>query len=268
MQKTKKQVAEEQFHDKYALNTKLEEINVFENFSFAAQENRYALKLFGNLMGKTILDLGCGFGETAVFWAKKGALVEAVDISSASIEIAKKLAKKHKVSKNCRFQTMVSEDLKFKKEYFDFVFGNGVLHHIDLDKSAPQISRVLKRNGQAIFVEPLAYNPIINIYRDIAQDVRTPTESPLTFSKINKLKKHFKSVNHREFELLTLLIFLWFYLASRVNPNKERYWRKFLKTRGRLRNALKVLISADNVILKLLPPLRYLCWNTVIMAKK
>lgn len=267
MEKTKKQQTEEKFHDQYAKGTNISEVNVSENFSFAAQENRYALKIFGNLKGKSILDLGCGFGETAVFWAKRGATVEAIDISSASIGLAIKLARKHKVTKNCHFQAMTAEHLKFKKEQFDFVFGNGVLHHIDLKKSAPEINRVLKNGGKAVFVEPLAYNPVINVYRNIAKDVRTPTEKPLTFKQIGTLKKTFRDVFHKEFELLTLLIFLWFFLASRINPNRERYWRMNLRTRGTTRKILKALIFADNIILKL-PFLNYLCWNTVVVIEK
>jgi len=205
--------------------------------------------------------------QTAVYWAKKGANVEAIDISSASISLAKKLARKHGVTKKCHFQTMTAENLKFKKEQFDYIFGNGVLHHIDLKKSAPEIHRVLKKSGKAIFIEPLAYNPVINVYRYIAKEARTPTEKPLTFQQINMLKKNFSRVRHREFEMLTLLIFLWFYLASRMNPNKLRYWRMILRTRGTTRKVLQALIFADNIFLKI-PLSGYLCWNTVVIVEK
>lgn len=268
MEKTKKQIIEEKFHDHYASSTSVKDINVAENFSYAAQENRKALKVFGKLTGKNILDLGCGFGETAVFWAKKGALVEAIDISSESISIANKLAKRHKVSNRCNFQQMTAENLNYKNEYFDFVFGNGVLHHVELLPSLKEIKRVLKKDGKAVFVEPLAYNPIINVYRNIADEVRTPTERPLTFKKIKNMKDYFKKVDHQEYQLFTLIIFIWFFIFSRINPNKERYWRKILQVKGTLKIILKILISIDNKILRLISPFRYLCWNTVIILTK
>lgn len=266
--KTKKQLTEEKFHDHYAAGVKLEDVDVAENFSYSAQENLFALKSFGNLRGKRILDLGCGFGETAVYWAKKGAIVEGVDISSESINLAKKLAKKYNVTKTCNFAQMTAENLKFKSSYFDFAFGNGVLHHVTLEPSAKEIWRVLKKGGHAVFVEPLAYNPVISVYRKIADEVRTPTEKPLTFKEINSLKKIFKHVEHREFELLTLSMFIWFFIVNRVSPNADRYWRKILRVRGTQKKVLKFLIKMDKYILTLVPPLRYLCWDTVITFKK
>lgn len=265
--KTKKQIIEEKFHDQYASTVNLDEINVSENFSLAAQENRHAAKLFGDVKGKKILDLGCGFGETAVFWAQKGASVDAVDISAVSIYLAEKLAKKHKIS-GIHFQQMAAEDLKFKNNYFDFVFGNGVLHHVDISKTIKEVHRVLKKGGLAIFVEPLTYNPLINIYRTIADKVRTPTEKPLSFANINKMRKIFSYVGHHEYHFLTLLIFVWFYLVAGVSPNQERYWRKILQVKGNLRSFLKFLIFVDKIVLKLIPPLRYFCWNTVIELRK
>ncbi|MCR4324827.1 MAG: class I SAM-dependent methyltransferase [Candidatus Curtissbacteria bacterium] len=266
--KTQKQTIEELFHDKYASSVKLEDLNVEENFSLAAQENRSAEKMFGDLEGKRVLDLGCGFGETAVYWATKGAKVDAIDISSESIELAKKLATKYKVSKNCNFKQMAAEDLKFKDNYFDYVFGNGVLHHVQLMEAGKEIKRVLKKGGRAAFVEPLKYNPVINVYRRIANEVRTPTENPLGFGDINKLKTVFPHVKHSEYEMLTLLIFVWFFIVSRVSPNEQRYWRKILRVTGPLKLILGSLIFLDKIALSLIPPLRYFCWNTVIELRK
>lgn len=268
MKKTAKQIVEEKFHDDYASGQDLGDLNVWENFSLAAQENRYARGVFGKLRGKRILDLGCGFGETAIYWAKKGAKVEAVDISLNSIKLARRLALKHSVSDKVCFQQMPAENLKFSGSYFDFVFGNGVLHHVDIDRTVREVYRVLKPSGVAVFVEPLAYNPVINIYRSIADRVRTPTERPIFLSDIKKTKKVFKNLRLRYFQLFTLLIFLWFFLVSRVSPNEERYWRKILKVKGVQKSMLKILILADKIFLKIFPPLRPLCWNIVIELRK
>lgn len=266
--KTKRQKIEEKFHDKWAVSTKLSEIKVSENFSLAAQENRYAKKVLGPIKNKKILDLGCGYGETAVYWALGGADVQAIDISSKMISLAKKIAQKNGVSNNCHFKQMVAEKLDYPDNYFDFVFGNGVLHHVDLKKSIKEVVRVLKKGGKAIFVEPLAYNPVIDIYRQIADEVRTPDEKPLKFKHIEEMGRSFNKVSHKEYQLCTLLIFGWFFLVSRVNPNSERYWKKILRVKGTQKTVLKFLIGLDSLVLKFIHPLRYLCWNTVIILEK
>ena len=266
--KTKRQHIEEKFHDEYAKSEDINKIGIAQNFSIAAQENRHAANAFGSLKDKKILDLGCGFGETAIYWAKKGAIVDAIDISSVSLRLGQKLAIKHKVASKVNFAQMTAEDLKFKSNSFDFVFGNGVLHHVDIPKSVVEIKRVLKKGGKAAFVEPLAYNPIINVYRKIAQDVRTPTERPLTYEDIKKLKKVFQKVSYTEYKLFTLLIFLWFFLVARISPNQERYWRKILKVKGFQKQLLKFLMSVDNFFLRIFPPARPWCWNIVVELQK
>lgn len=268
MNKSKKQIIEEKFHDKYAKSVDFNSIDINESFSLGAQENRRAMAIFGKIKGKKILDLGCGFGETSVYFAKKGADVIAVDISNECIRIGKKLAQKYKVKKNCKFMHMLAEDLKFKNNYFDYIFGNGVLHHVDLNKAAQEVERVLKPQGTAIFIEPIPYNPVINIYRKVADKVRTPTEKPVSFKSIKSLNKYFKEVSHEEFHLFTLLIFIYFFVLARISPNDTRYWKKITQLEGTPKRVLIVLIGIDKILLKYIVPLRYFCWNTVIKLKK
>ena len=80
------------FND-YSINP--DEVMVDEFFeACTSPENRIILGKVGNLTGKRVLDLGCGAGEAAVYFAKKGALVTATDISSAMLEVVKKVALK------------------------------------------------------------------------------------------------------------------------------------------------------------------------------
>ena len=46
-------------------------------------------RIIGDLSGKALLDYGCGQGEEAVYFAKLGAKVSAIDISSAGIAITR-----------------------------------------------------------------------------------------------------------------------------------------------------------------------------------
>jgi 2-polyprenyl-3-methyl-5-hydroxy-6-metoxy-1,4-benzoquinol methylase len=257
---------EETFHDEWAKSIDLDELLVKESFeNKTAVENRYALDQMGRINGKRILDLGCGAGETSIYFALKGADVYAVDISSEMIKLVKKLSQKYKVQ--LKTAQMKAEHLEFDTGFFDFVFGNGVLHHVDLFMAAAEVNRVLKQGGKAIFIEPLAYNPVIEIYRKIAAEVRTPTEHPLNFRQINSLRHIFRNVYHKEFWFFSLAIFAYFYFILRASPSKERYWKKVIKDYENFSHIYDVLYDMDSFLLKYVPFLRYFCWNTVIILE-
>lgn len=264
---SKRQRSEKKFHDDLAKSIDINNISVENAFSIGAQENRFARRLFGDIKNKRILDLGLGYGETAVYWAMNHASVYGVDISPGMVKIAKRLARKYRVSRRCRFRQMAAEKLLFRDNYFDYIFGNSVLHHVDIPTAAYEVKRVLKKGGIAVFVEPLMYNPLINIYRRLADKVRTPDEHPLSFKDLSALKKVFRVVEHREYQFLTLIIFVWFFAVGRIDPNQERYWKKLLRLDGGLKLLLHILVVLDRMVLTLFPPLKYLCWNTVIILR-
>jgi cyclopropane fatty-acyl-phospholipid synthase-like methyltransferase len=56
-----------------------------------------------NVEGNKILDVGCGSGRMAVELAKRGARVTGIDFSQKMIDMAKAMAEKEGVEKNCRF---------------------------------------------------------------------------------------------------------------------------------------------------------------------
>ena len=72
-----------------------------------------------------LLDIGCGEGKDAVFFAKCGYAVTAFDISEQGIEKAKRLAEYNKVDVN--FFKADLFDYRPDAEY-DIVFSSGVLH--------------------------------------------------------------------------------------------------------------------------------------------
>jgi 2-polyprenyl-3-methyl-5-hydroxy-6-metoxy-1,4-benzoquinol methylase len=70
----KKTLSEMEFHNRWAKSIDIESLLVRESFeSPSAFENHYALKELGPLAGKRILDLGCGAGESSVYFALQGA---------------------------------------------------------------------------------------------------------------------------------------------------------------------------------------------------
>ena len=262
----KRLASEEKFHDSYADSINVEELLVDENFeAVTAQENKFVLKEFGELSGKTLLDLGCGAGESSVYFAKKGAKVTAVDISNNMLRCAKELANRHGV-KIETLKTDAGNIFSMGRE-FDYIYGNGILHHIDFKDSITDIKKALSYSGKAIFIEPLAHNCIIDVYRKLAKDVRSSQEAPLKLKDIEFFKKHFKKVKHKEFWFFSLLIFIFLFFRG-IHPSKVRYWKYIIKHAGEYQRLFSVLNLMDRGILRVFPFLRRFCWNTVISLEE
>jgi len=266
--KTRKRFFDESnFHDTWASTIDVDHLLVHESFeAVTAIENRHALNIMGNIKGKHILDLGCGAGESSIYFALKGAKVTPADISPDMIRVVNQLAAKYNVEVDAK--VMIAEDMDLPNSNYDFVFGNGILHHLDRKRAYHEIFRVLKPGGRAIFIEPLSYNPIISIYRLLAKTVRTKNEKPFRFRDFRYLRKLFTHVQHSEFWLVTQLIFIYFFLVKRISPRKERYWKKVIAEADSLAPMYTKLLKIDNFLLSRMPFLRRFCWNTVIVLEK
>ena len=261
---------ERNFHDAWAKNIKPSDVNYKGAFqAVTAVENKFALSQMGELRGKTILDLGCGMGDASMYFALRGAKVYAIDISPEMIKLVKRIARKLGYSRQITAKVMVAEKLEFSSSTFDYVFGNGILHHVVPDMALKEVYRVLKPGGVATFIEPLGYNPIINVYRRMARRVRTPFEVPLNYSQLNTLTQaKFRKMFHKEFHLTTLLIFLWFFVGEGVDPNEERYWKKIIDDADKVGSVFLFLRRIDEAIFKLAPAIKRYSWNTVLIYQK
>lgn len=261
------QQREAAFHDAWASSTRLEDVLVRECFEApTALENQFILRLMGPLSGKSLLDIGAGLGESSVYFALQGARVTVVDISPHMVETALGLGKRHGVE----LQGIVSgaENLNLPSAAYDIIYVANTIHHVqDRALLFEQMSRALKPGGMFFSYDPLAYNPVINLYRRMATGVRTPDESPLTTDDIRLARKYFHRVQHREFWIATLLLFVKYYLKDGVHPNKDRYWKRILReTPERLRWWLP-LRYFDSVLTRI-PLVRWLAWNVVLWGEK
>ncbi len=259
---------EAEFHDEWAKSTDLEKVFVDQAFeSISSPENRQIISWMGNIRDKKILELGCGLGEASVYFAKQGAEVTATDISPQMVETVKKLAHLHKTQ--VRGEVVSANNLNnIPDDYYDYIYAGNLLHHVEIRKCVTDLHRKLKKNGVAFFWDPIAYNPVINVYRKIATKVRTDDEHPLRTSDIADIKNIFSKVDLRFFWLTSLVIFIWYYFVKRIDPNKERYWKKILEDSNDIAPLLKITHAIDAFLFKFVPPLRYLAWNVVIKAVK
>jgi ubiquinone/menaquinone biosynthesis C-methylase UbiE len=258
---------ERQFHDTWAAAIDVDGIRVADYFeACTAPENRFILQQLGDIRGKRLLDLGCGAGENSVYFAQKGANCVAADYSPGMVEVALKLAAANGVS--IEGHTANAMALDFADNTFDIVYASNLLHHIPDPKIAlKEMHRVLKPGGKACFWDPLKHNPVINVYRRIATEVRTDDEMPLDINITKVVKSLFSQVSYDTFWLASLWIFLRFYLIEKVDPNQERYWKKIIIEYERLNPTYRRLETIDQS-LKRIPLMKRLAWNIAVVATK
>lgn len=261
------QQREAAFHDAWAHHTRIEDVLVRECFEApTALENQFILRLMGPLSGKRILDIGAGLGESSVYFALQGARVTTVDISPQMVAKALSLGKRYEVE----LEGMVAsaDHLNLPDGAYDFVYIANTIHHVeDRDALFAEMSRALKPGGMFFSYDPLAYNPVINLYRRMATGVRTEDESPLTTRDIGLARKYFTHVQHRAFWMAALLLFLKYYLLDRVHPNQDRYWKRILRERPERLRWWMPLKDLDRVLTRI-PLVRWLSWNLVIWGQK
>jgi 2-polyprenyl-3-methyl-5-hydroxy-6-metoxy-1,4-benzoquinol methylase len=259
---------ERRFHDEWASGTEAAKVGVRAAFeAITAPENRLILSLMGDLAGKRVLDVGSGLGEAAVYFAMRGARVTATDISPRMCQLARESARRQ----GLEIDTIVTpvERLEVPPDSFDFVYGANLLHHVtDIEATLAAVRRALRPGGRCFFWDPLAYNPVINVYRRMATEVRTEDEHPLRFGVLGQFRRHFVGVRHREFWLTTLALFVKYYVVDRVHPNEERYWKRILdEDARRIGWWFGPLQKLDSLLLRL-PLVRRLAWNVVVWGER
>jgi SAM-dependent methyltransferase len=153
--------------------------------------------------GKRALEFGCGNGANALELSRHAKRVAGIDISDVAVEIGTKHAREAGIS-NVEFHAMDAENLQFPDGAFDMICGVGILHHLDLNRAYAELARTLAPEGSAIFIEPLGYNPFINLFRRLTPSIRTPDEHPLLKPDLDLAGKYFGKVDLRYYHLTSL----------------------------------------------------------------
>ncbi len=115
----------------------------------AAGEWHQLKPLFPPLAGKTVLDLGCGYGWHCSFAAEQGAVkVLGLDLSRKMIEEAKR----RNAEKRIEYRVCGIEEYEYPENKWDCVVSNLALHYIaDLDKIFQKVYQTLKPGGNFLF---------------------------------------------------------------------------------------------------------------------
>jgi SAM-dependent methyltransferase len=86
---------------------------------------------FGRWAGKRVLEVGCGLGTDTMNFARAGAHVTAVDLSSASLALARQRAELFGLQDRITFVEANAERLSefVEPAHYDLVYSFGVIHH-------------------------------------------------------------------------------------------------------------------------------------------
>jgi SAM-dependent methyltransferase len=260
--------AEREFHDAWAEGEDLSQIDVRQsNEVCTAPEMRYIVRRLGDIRGKRVLDVGCGLGEASVYFAMLGADVTASDLSPGMLAAASELARTNCVKITPHVAS--AEDMGLAENArFDVIYTGNLLHHVNIQEMLDQVLPHLAKDGVFVSWDPLAYNPAINVYRNRATEVRTEDEHPLTRDDIRGIGGKFDQIETKFFWLTTLVIFVIMAVIQRRDPNKVRFWKAILKDGPKWAWLYRPLEALDRVVLTLVPPLRWLCWNVVVIARR
>jgi len=169
---------------------------------------RVAFEWLGDLRGKRVLELGCGSGDNTVLLARRGAHVMAFDLAPSAVEITRERARINRLEHTISASVQLAESLAFENGAFDCAIGFGLLHHADIPALASQVRRVLRRDGRAIFFEPLGMNPLLEFARNhlpYRGKHHSQNEHPLRYADVRAFGAEFRTMRQREFYLLTMI---------------------------------------------------------------
>ncbi|HEY7330905.1 MAG TPA: class I SAM-dependent methyltransferase [Gemmataceae bacterium] len=202
---------EQSFHDRQARGRALYFAEAsslrFSDSSYLDHETwiRPALDRLGDVAGLPVLDYGCGHGMAAVVLARRGASVTALDLSPGYLFEARRRAVANEVA--IEFVQADAERLPFADGQYARIWGNAILHHLDLRKTARELHRVLQPGGMAVFCEPLGANPLLAWARrrlPYRGKQRTPDEQPLLPHHIRQLREVFPDLEMEGHQLMSM----------------------------------------------------------------
>jgi len=232
-----------------------------------------ALEALGDVRGKRVLECACGTGLWSVVLAARGAKVTAFDISPESVRVARERVRVNGLAEQVEVIESAFEELLLEPGGFDAVFGVFALHHFDLSAIGPQIHRLLKDGGRAVFVETSSRNPLLMLARKrIAHGmgigkVGTKDEHPLSKADVELIGQPFRSAECHFPELVFFQLLSRPYLGLFFRPAILRIApAAFLVRAGWA--IFRLIINGLDRLLGRLPPLRKLSYWMVVVLQK
>ena len=139
-------------------------------------------------MFSKVLEVGCGTGQLSLFLSRYKREIYSVDLSIGSLELGEKFRKKNNIE-NLFFLRMSLFNLFFKKDFFDVIISNGVLHHTANPEMAfTELVKYLKKDGYIVIG---LYHKFGRIYTKIRQFLINTFGESFKFMDKKNLSKNF-----------------------------------------------------------------------------
>ena len=244
---------ERAFHEERSASreSRLEDEDLrFEDTVYMDHESwvRDTFDLLGDLRGKRVLDYGTGDGMSATVLARQGGDVFAFDIAFGNAVVSSRRARANGVGGGVHLQEMAGEALGYRDGSFDVIYGNAILHHVDLNLAGREMARVLRPDGIAVFSEPWGGNPVLEFIRKkipYRGKDRTVDEEPIRHKDVDILRRYLPFVELRGYQLFSMI-------------RRQFGWPPLISFLG----------AIDRVLLRVFPGLQRYCRYAVIVLRK
>jgi len=138
--------------------------DAIERHRYETESHIPAVIGFDRWRDRDVLEVGCGLGTDGINFARAGARYTGIDLTEASIELARRRFALEDLSADLRVGD--GEALPFAANSFDLFYSHGVLHHTpDTQRAIDEAHRVLRPGGTAMVMlyHKNSYNYYINI---------------------------------------------------------------------------------------------------------
>ena len=188
-------------------------------------EQPIVFELLGDLYGKTVMDLGCGYGAMTTKIADSGAKsVLGIDISEKMIE--KGIAENSR--ENVRYQVMPAEQILDVRQTFDLIVSCLAIHYIkDFENLFSNIFSLLNPGGSFVFsMEHPMYTASLYSQQWVTDPVTDKVIGFVTdhygeegMRRIRWLGKEVTKYHHKTDTVLNALIHAGFILEKIIEPS-------------------------------------------------
>jgi 2-polyprenyl-3-methyl-5-hydroxy-6-metoxy-1,4-benzoquinol methylase len=199
---------------------------------------RRALRHFGDVQGRRLIDLGCGQGASSLYFASLGASVISVDLSAVAVSNLQEYCHSNGI-KNITPVQLSALDLRALGPV-DLVFGSMILHHIEpFPRFVDALRAVLPGGGKAFFWENNARSRLMIWFRQHVvgrlwvPKHGDPDEFPLTPDEVAELQRQFDvEIEYPELVLFRMIA-LYFFRGHLMTPFAalDRYGFRFVTLR-------------------------------------
>lgn len=157
-------------------------------------KKRDELVKFSNLKkGETVLDIGCGTGVISeTLFNLSQVKVDAIDLSSEMIKIAKSKISNDKVNFICAD----FYNFKFSKKYDLAIVYNAYPHFVNSETFIKKLSEVLNNNGRFLIIHSFSLEGLKNHHKNVKSSLSREITS--LKEEADNFKDLFKNVEYEE----------------------------------------------------------------------